>query len=325
MNSIKNLLWNEAENRMRNGYRIIITVVLYLLFYRIYLFLINSLGIKLIYSSKSSLWIFLLGGSVRILPAILALWVSGRIIDKRRMSNFGFHLNKNWWTDFGFGFGLGAVLMSIIFLIELIFGWITIAATFYSVKSHLNIIVPLLVFLFLFICAGMAEEIFARGYLIKNLSEGFNLKSINSNRAILIALVLTSLIFGLAHLGNSNATLLSTFNIMMAGVLFGVGYIYTGQLAIPIGLHVSWNFFQANIFGWPVSGITYPAEIVSVIKTTQNGPDFITGGNFGPEGGLLGTFIFILGIIIIYIWLLLRNGISVIKFHDGLAKYTTGK
>ena len=81
---------------------------------------------------------------------------------------------------------------------------------------------------------------------------------------------------------------------------------------------------SANIFGWPVSGITYPAEIVTVIKTTQNGPDFITGSNFGPEGGLLGTFIFILGIIIIFIWLRLKNGISVFSFHSGLEKYSTG-
>ena len=321
MSSIKNLFWNEAENRMRNGYRIIITVVLYLLFYRIYLFLINSLGIKLIYSSKSSLWIFLLGGSVRILPTIFALWVSGRIIDKRRMSNFGFHLNKNWWTDFGFGFGLGAVLMSIIFLIELIFGWITIAATFYSVKSHLNIIVPLLVFLFLFICAGMAEEIFARGYLIKNLAEGFKTNSTGSNKAILFALSLTTILFGLVHLGNPSSTLLSIFNLMIIGILFGIGYIYTGELAIPIGLHISWNFFQANIFGFPVSGQTYPAGIVSIFKIEQGGPEILTGGAFGPEAGLLGLMVILLGIFLIYKWIRFRKNISLKSIHDELAKY----
>ena len=70
------------------------------------------------------------------------------------------------------------------------------------------------------------------------------------------------------------------------GVLFSVAYVYTGELALPIGLHLTWNAVQGPVYGFPVSG--WPITEGSILRTTQHGPTWLTGGTFGPEAGLLG-------------------------------------
>jgi membrane protease YdiL (CAAX protease family) len=319
MNVLKNIFWNCDERRFRAGIRIVTTLLLFFLIYKGYLFILNSTGMKLFYSRTTSLWVFLVAGTVRPLPALMVLWIGGRFIDRRHIRNFGFHFNKNWWIDLCFGMGLGAFLISLIFILEMCLGWISFSDTFYSINSQPTFIVPLLVFLFYFISQGMSEELLSRGYLIKNLAEGFNLKAIAPKWSILIAWCLISIIFGLAHTGNPNATIISTINLMVTGITMGAGFIITGELAIPIGLHISWNFFQGNIFGFPVSGVSYPAEIVSLIKINQGGPEIWTGGDFGPEAGLLALCANIIGLLLIFCWAYIRRGISPGRIHTPLA------
>jgi hypothetical protein len=139
----------------------------------------------------------------------------------------------------------------------------------------------------------------ARGYLLRNLAESLNFEKIGSQASVWIALILTSILFGWLHSANPNATAASTFMLVFAGLLLGLGYILTGELAIPIGFHITWNFFQGNIFGFPVSGTTPQA---SFIQINQSGPSAWTGGAFGPEAGLLGLFAYILGAVLIVIW-----------------------
>ena len=85
----------------------------------------------------------------------------------------------------------------------------------------------------------------------------------------------------------------------MLGLFLGLGFVLTGDLAIPIGLHIAWNFAQGYIFGFPVSGSN---EHLSLIATHQSGPTVWTGGAFGPEGGLMGIFAALLGILLVYGW-----------------------
>ncbi len=321
MEFIKSIFWNSGQSRLRSGYRILIQLALALGIGIGIQVLIASLVPNIKFNADSPLWIFLALTDIRLISGLFSVWLIGRLLDKRPFLSFGFHFNKEWWIDFLFGIGLGIILMTIIFFIEYAAGWIKITDVFHYRSTDQNIIVPLIVVLLVFISVGIQEEITTRGYLLRNLSEGLNFKWLGPNAAIIIAWLFSSALFGYYHLNNPNATLVSTINIAIVGAFFGLAYIMTGELAIPIGVHISWNFFQGNVFGFPVSGLKIPADVVTFIKVEQLGPETWTGNAFGPEGGLIGTIAIILGFIFTYIWIRFRKGKKGIAILSSLALY----
>ncbi len=101
---------------------------------------------------------------------------------------------------------------------------------------------------------------------------------------VIWAVVLPSVIFGIVHLTNPNATLAGAAGVTMAGLLLGYACVRTRQLWLPLGLHIGNNFFQGVIFGFPVSG---QSGSFHLLQSNITGPAIITGGAFGPEAGLV--------------------------------------
>jgi uncharacterized protein len=257
----------------------------------------------------------LVRGLVGLLAAILTVWLAGRFLDRRPFSAFGFRLGAGWWLDLLFGMVLGALLMTVVFLVELGLGWVELTGTF---EDHLG--GPFAISLFIpaatFICVGISEETVFRGYQLKNVAEGLNYPAIGPRGAILLAWFLSSGFFAVLHANNPNATPLSTLNIVLAGLMLGFGYVLSGELAIPIGLHITWNFFQGAVYGFPVSG--FEAFGPTLLTTEQGGPRLWTGGSFGPEGGLLVPGILLLGMSLIALWTHLRTG--KVTLHTPIAR-----
>jgi membrane protease YdiL (CAAX protease family) len=241
--------------------------------------------------------------AISLVATLITVWLAGRFLDRRRFIDFGLHLDRNWWIDFCFGLALGALLMGFIFLTEWAAGWITPAGFLQSVSSGLPFIPGILASLIAYVCVGIYEEFQSRGYHLKNLAEGLGF--IKPKGAVLVATLVSSVIFGIMHAYNPNASAISTFNLFLAGLFLALGYILTGELAIPIGLHITWNFFQGNVFGFPVSGTEAGATFIAI---QQGGSDLITGGAFGPEGGLIGIAAMILGSILMVLWVRVRYG-----------------
>lgn len=144
--------------------------------------------------------------------------------------------------------------------------------------------------------AAVTEELLFRGVLLRVVEQW---------TGTWIALTLTSLIFGLVHLGNQNATLWGAIAIAIeAGGMLGAAYIATRNLWVPIGIHFGWNFAASAIFSTEVSGNGTPQGL---LDAATSGNRLVTGGDFGPEGSLYAIAFGAL-LMIGFLWLAKRRG-----------------
>lgn len=206
-----------------------------------------------------------------------------KVIEKRSFSSIGFNKN-NWLKKYSLGFLIGLAMMSIIVLILLPFGYITIEKNPIQ-PVGVSAIASVLVILFGWIIQGATEEIVTRGWLLNILSTKYNIG---------VGLLISSTLFGLMHLTNPNVNYIAVINIILVGLFYGLYVIKTNDLWAVCGMHSAWNFAQGNIFGFKVSGLD--VSVGSLIDLNLVGSDFVTGGIFGPEAGITATFILLASI-----------------------------
>jgi membrane protease YdiL (CAAX protease family) len=281
---IKNLFFNQVENRLRTGWRILIFLTIFLVIAKILNVLVKLIGgpPDNIILSELTKGIFL------IVVSTISVILSRKFIDKRSLISFGLDFKQYGITDLIIGLIISGLMISMIFLFNIIMGYIEIE----SFGFHNILINTVFTFLLWLLIIGVSvswfEELTFRGYLLQNLNDGIGIKW---------AVLLSSIIFGLLHLLNPNATILSGIIIILITFILVLGWLRTGQLWISFGLHAGWNFFMGPVFGFPVSGMLED----SFFKLKINGPDWITGGEFGPEGGYLVLPIIGIGIVILFI------------------------
>ena len=144
--------------------------------------------------------------------------------------------------------------------------------------------------------AAVTEEVLFRGVLFRIIEERVGTWT---------ALVLTAVLFGAAHLLNPNADLWGAVAIAIeAGGMLAAAYAATRTLWLPIGLHFGWNFAAAGIFSTEVSGNDTPQGL---LDTVTSGPEWVTGGAFGPEGSVYSV-VFGALITAAFLWLAHRRG-----------------
>jgi hypothetical protein len=151
------------------------------------------------------------------------------------------------------------------------------------------------------------------------MAEGMNRRLLYGRGAVIAAWVISSAVFSVLHAFNPESSLVSTANLFVAGLILGTGYVLTGSLAIPIGLHITWNISLGNVYGFPVSGLAVPSQFATVVATELAGPALWTGGAFGPEAGLLGLLMCVTGILATVWWVRFRYG--GVGIAAGLADY----
>jgi uncharacterized protein len=304
MSTIKHLFWNHDQARLRAGWRLLVYSALWFILGYVAIYLRDTIAdgwLPEVYRTPLLAAIFTL-----LVVVFLTGMVGSRLLDRRPFADYGFHLSKRWWLDLGFGMALGTLLMLGIFGVELALGWTEITGTFVTGDSGQRF-GPLILVLFatILLYGGILEEITYRGYLLQNLAEGLNLKRIGPRLATLIAVLISSVVFGLAHASNPGATALSTINTMTAALVLAGAYVLTGQLALPIGFHVAWNFVGVGVLGYSASANIVGASFFAI---SEHGPSLWTGGAYGHEAGLLATGTLILGFLLIAAWVRVRRG-----------------
>ena len=220
-----------------------------------------------------------------VIPLVIAVHFAYigfvRLVERRRAEELS---GKGAVRETGAGIAVGAGLLAVSITIIAVLGYYEVTGS-----NPASVMLPTFA---MAIASGYVEEVLFRGVLFRIIEESLG---------TWIALALTSLLFGFAHMMNPNATLFSSFAIAMeAGVLLGAAYVLTRRLWLAVGIHFAWNFTQGGIFGGRVSGITMDG----LLESQLSGPTLFSGGEFGVEASI---FALVLGVGT-GIWFLVKAG-----------------
>lgn len=207
-------------------------------------------------------------------------------IEERPFSSIGF-CKEGWIKKYLTGFMVGAILTASEVALLYSFGLISVEQS-PSQPVGLSAIKYIIIILIGWIVQSSAEEIVTRGWLMNVLSAKYNRW---------VGLIVSSTYFGFMHVFNPNISYIAVINLVLSGFLFGLYVLKTNDLWGACGLHCAWNFFMGNIFGFEVSGTS--ASVGTLFDLNLIGNPSISGGKFGPEGGICETIIIIIAIIVI--------------------------
>ena len=215
---------------------------------------------------------------------IIAAFVMLRWVDKRPFAMLGLSLLTGWKRDFGVGIAIGLAMLTTCLVLLWAGGWMQVS---------LNEITPALLggiswALLVFFAAALLEELMLRGYIFQAFIEGSR---------VWIAVILLSSVFSIMHFDNPSASVASSINVFLAGVLLSVCYLKTRSLWLPTGLHLGWNWVQSSFWGMGVSGFHVQH---SVFIAEPQGIEWLSGGSFGPEASFMTTVV--IAVTTIWIW-----------------------
>ena len=202
-------------------------------------------------------------------------------VEKRPIRTLGFYKENFLSALFkGYGLGLSLFILALAGLVVLgQYQFDSIHLDTYSLAFTLFTI-PF------WILQGTAEELVTRAWLIPQLAKRTNLK---------VAIIISSSLFTLLHLGNPGITFLSAIDLFLFGVAMSLYLLKTDTIWGIGGIHGAWNFAQGNLFGVLVSGQSSGTSIMKF--TPQGNQDWLSGGSFGIEGSIMTSLVLLLLIV----------------------------
>ena len=280
-----------TEPRLRAGWRLALQVVLQQVLV-VVVGLILVAGFRREFSaqmgafSTTQVILSLIGELIAI---TLSVFAARRLLDRRSFVSLGLEAHPAALVHFAAGVGITLVMMGLIFALESALGWLRITGFAWHTEPMANVAGSVAIFVLICVLVGWNEELMSRGYHLQTLASGLTLAW---------GWILSSAVFALLHLANPHASWMAVGGIVLAGLFLGYAYIRTGQLWLAMGLHTGWNFFEGVVFGFPVSGLPF----YRLTRTTISGPDLWTGGEFGPEAGLILIPAIILGFALVHVF-----------------------
>lgn len=227
----------------------------------------------------------------------LLLWAWLKWYEKRPFWTMGLE-----WRGAGFKYGRGLLLGLAMFALSVglpaALGFITVEEGASQPQGVGALAGVLLIFLG-WTVQGPAEELLTRGWL---------LPVIGARHKPLWGILISAVVFAVYHSLNPNLSPIAFLNLFLFGLFTAFYVLYEGSLWGVFGIHAAWNWAQGNLFGLEVSGL--PAAGGSLFNLMEIGPDVVTGGPFGPEGGLAVTAVLIVSTLVVW-WAGQRRDIRV--------------
>jgi membrane protease YdiL (CAAX protease family) len=292
---LKKIFFN-IDNQLRNGWWILIFIGFIAVTRVIYGPItkgIKQLGVNELWLEPAS-FIFIL----------LATWAC-TLLRKEPLSSVGFHLDKRWFKEIFFGTFIG---ISLIFLIT---GMIwAMGGVRFELDPARSFGVMSIGF-YIFLCVALMEETLFRGFIFQRLLDG---------AGIWVTQILLALLFAYGHWDNPGMEGATKFwaslDLALGAILFGLAYIRTRSLALPIGIHLGWNWSQGYLLGFGVSGIEHNGWFQPIFEGKA---EWLTGGSFGPEASVFAVVFDTIFIILLWKWKgssSPRNSTEVVEFKN---------
>lgn len=290
---ISSIFFNQA-GRPRSGWRFLIYVISVMILSRmlyslVELLILSAAGQALGRSFLESVWGWVVQSAILFTAVSLVGWFCSRVLEGLPFKALGWTFHHRWFVDWLKGTLLGALSLIFAALIIFVSGGFKFSLTPLAMMGA--VLKTVLTSALIFIIAAAAEEVMFRGY---------GLQTFTRARLALLGLIITSVLFSWVHLDNPHVVPGWTFvNTMLAGIWLAIAYLRTRSLWFPLGLHWSWNWTMGALLGLPVSGIEAltPAPLM---RAADAGPQWLTGGSYGIEGGAACTIALLLSTI--FIW-----------------------
>lgn len=260
-----------SERQLRNGWWILI----------FFLVLVLLLLPTLITAQQNAMEVSI---GIQALIIVIASTIC-QLLRRKPMAELMGKFDKRWFKEFFLGGLVGSALMLIPALVLRFFGWVNWQWNPEGVSA-------LLPSLLLFAGVAIAEELLFRGFVFQRLLSGLGQWP---------AQLIIATFFLLTHLNNpgmaGSVKVMASINIFLASILFGLAFIQTKSLAMPLGLHWMANWVQGGVLGFGVSG----SEQSGLMKPMfGESPVWLTGGQFGLEASLPGLICIVITLLLLH-------------------------
>ncbi len=223
---------------------------------------------------------------IQSIIVILASWIC-QLLRRKPLSELIGEFDARWFKELGLGGLVGSALMLVPALIMWILGWVDWQWNPAGLSTLISIVL-------LFAGVAVAEELLFRGFIFQRLIAGLGQWP---------AQLILAGYFLLTHLNNPGMTgdikILASVNIFLASLIFGLAFIRTKSLAMPLGLHFMANLMQGGVLGFGVSGTDQSGLLKPVFSEV---PDWLTGGQFGLEASVFGLICVVVTLIALSMW-----------------------
>ena len=275
---MKNLFFN-ANRQLRNGWWILIFIACV----AVTRFAYKPLTHGLRDFGLPKLWL----EPAAFLFVLLATWACTRL-RKEPLSSVGFRLNQRWFKELVCGTLLGVGMALVV--VGMICGIGGVRFELDAARS----VGALLIGFYTFLFVALFEETLFRGFIFQRLLDGVG---------IWPAQIALATLFAAGHWGSpgmqGTTEIVAFTDLFLAAVLFGLAYLRTRSLALPIGLHLGWNWTQGHVLGFGVSGYDFAGWWNPVF---QGKAEWLTGGAFGPESSIFSPLVSLLMIVLLWRW-----------------------